>query len=140
MAAPGTPEGVTFDDAISVSINNLGQIAFQAQVQGPGVSIFDARGLWVADAGGDLHLIARAGGLFDVGGGDLREVNDVDLFTYTNAGEDGMPSAFNDLGQLAFRAVFKDGTEGVFVATVPEPAGLAALVVAAGLLRRRRKQ
>ena len=38
-----------------------------------------------------------------------------------DAGEDGTPTAFNDLGQLAFRAMFKDGTEGVFVATVPEP-------------------
>lgn len=140
MAAPGTPQGVTFNNPTSASINNLGQIAFEAHVQGPGVADFDTRGVWVTDAGGNLHLIARAGELFDVGGGDLRVVNDVDLFTHTNAGEDGMPTAFNDLGQLAFRAIFKDGTEGVFVATVPEPCAALAIVLAVPALFRRRRR
>ena len=141
MRAPGTPEGVLFNNPLFASINNLGQIAFDAHVQGPDVEDFDTRGIWVTDGGGSLHLIAREGELFDVGDGDLRLIDDLEMWTYTNAGEDGTPTAFNDLGQLAFRAMFKDGTEGVFVATVPEPgAALAIMLTVPALFRRRRRR
>ena len=138
--APGTPEGVRFNNALFPSINNLGQVAFTAHVQGPGVEDFHTRGIWATDLSGVLHLIAREGELFDVGGGDMRRIDSLEMWTVTNAGEDGMPSSFNDLGQVAFQAGFEDGSFGNFVATVPEPVGLATLVAAAGLLRRRRRE
>jgi len=59
-----------------------------------------------------------------------------------NAGgssDEGIQSALNDAGQLTFGARFTDGSEGVFVAVVPEPATalLAAAVGALVALRRR---
>ena len=49
---------------------------------------------------------------------------------YRHNGDDGgWPTALNDAGEFAFLAYFTDYTEGIFVATVPEPSTLALLLV-----------
>jgi len=143
---PGTPEGTRFrgvlsgDDLIpafeSPLLNDRGQIAFEALTTGP-LGEF-GRGIWASDPGGVLRLVAHTGEEFVVGPGDVRVVELLKL----NAGgssDEGIQSALNDAGQLTFGARFTDGSEGVFVAVVPEPATalLAAAVGALVALRRR---
>lgn len=61
--APGTATGVTFDTIDGdPQWNDLGQIAFRAELTGPGVNSTNRGGLW-AGAPGDLRLIAREGDL-----------------------------------------------------------------------------
>jgi hypothetical protein len=54
--------------------------------------------------------------------GDFRTISELNR-TDHNANSNGWPSAFNNLGQIAFWASFTDGSQGIFVsnkvATVP---------------------
>jgi len=61
-----------------------------------------------------LTLIAREGDLLDVDDGpdiDFRTISELD-FVDNSGNEDGRSSGFNDLEQIAFRALFTDGTSG----------------------------
>jgi hypothetical protein len=136
-AAPGGG-GTVFSDFGNPSINEAAWLAFTAILSGPGVSTANDRGIWVRDGAGQLHLIAREGNALDTGGGTSRTILSLDMFEGAAAGEDGFASAFNNAGQVAFRATFTDGSSGVFVASVPEPAGGVLLVGAALLCRRSR--
>lgn len=128
------------------AMNSVGQIAFGAQFTDIG-----GRGIWATDRQGVLHLIARSGSQIEVAPGDVRTILSV-LFSHaqfsdvTTGGQDGSPSSFNDRGELAFSAIFTDGSEGLFVSkavAVPEPATIAVGLL--GVLattcggRRRRK-
>jgi hypothetical protein len=42
-----------------------------------------------------------------------------------------------DGNQFAFRANFSDGTSGIYLATIPEPATLPLLAVLGGVMLRR---
>ena len=81
-----------------------------------------------------LTLIAREGDLLDVDDGprtDFRKVSFLN-FNRPNRLRIARTSGFNDLGQVAFRATFTDGTSGVFVSNlvaVPEPSSLALLAL-----------
>jgi hypothetical protein len=135
--APGAPPGVTFvnfgDDPV---INSAGQIAFLGVVQQTGVDRSNHRGIWAEDRAGDLHLIVRVGDQLEVAPNDFRTVRSVG-FIGGSGNEDGLPSGFNDLGQLAFYALFADDSEGIFVSNlvaVPEPstsllAGLSMMIL-----------
>ena len=138
--AAGTPNDVFYINAQEPSINNVGQVAFFANVRGPAVPDDDTTGIWATDPAGELHLVVREGTMFDVGGGDLRLIKHLNFWTGANAGEDGTQTSFNDLGQVTFIALFNDNTTGVFVATVPEPAALAVLALALPVLLRRRRR
>jgi len=125
------------------ALNGAGQIAFQAYYAN-GKGDFGS-GIWAEDLDGTLQLIARTGDLLDVSDDphleDLRTISDImfnfDLFEDTGTGnEDGRRSSFNDRGQLAFTALFTDGTSGVFVSNlvaVPEPT-TSCLVLACSLI------
>ena len=140
-AAPGTGAVYSqFDDPV---INAAGQTAFLAfLLTGNGVTFSNNAGLWATDPDGLLTLIARTGDLFDVNDDpftdDFRTISSVSFFA-NSSGEDGRATSFNDAGQLAFFLSFTDGSQGLFVASVPEPAGLAVLGLGgvALLLRRR---
>ena len=138
--APGTAAGVNFAGLTEPALNNAGQLAFRASLVGAGFDDTNGVGIWATDATGALRLIVRAGGVLEVGTGDFRTIDDLDMIL-RHGSSDGRASAFNDLGQLVFRASFTDGSEGVFVSdrvAVPEPGGLVVCGLAlAALLRRR---
>lgn len=61
MQVPGMESGVTFSGALSPPVlNEAGQIAFRAGLQGPGIDNSNRAGLWRADSDG-LELIVRTG-------------------------------------------------------------------------------
>jgi hypothetical protein len=130
--APGTQSGVQFSTLLARALNAAGQVAFSARLTGSGFS-FD-EGIWAQNRSGELILIARAGEQLDVDDGpglDLRTISSLS-FAGNSGNEDGRHSAFNDRGQLAFAAIFTDGTTGVFVSNrvaIPEPTSHVSFVV-----------
>jgi len=131
-AAPGTEPGVRFDDPENFAINGAGQVVFQSPLTGQGLTDANDRGIWAFDPAAGLALVVREGEPFDVGGGELRTIRELQF-----VGREGL----TDAGRFGFAATFTDGSAGVFVTVVPEPAPVAIAVVAAGavaFLRRRR--
>ncbi len=123
-------------------INASGQVAFMAQALDPDRPDQARDGLWATNTDDELELIALVGELFDVNDDplieDWRIISSVD-FANGSGGEDGLPNSFNDAGQLVFKLGFSDGSSGIFVATVPEPATACILAISAvNLLRPRR--
>jgi hypothetical protein len=118
----------TFSDGIPVGLraienpigfNDHGEVAFLAHLAGPGIDISNDTGIWAMDSQKILHLVAQTGRLFDVGGGDFRQIAGL------------YPADFNNAGQLVFGASFTDGSTGVFFADVnaiPEPSSLVLAV------------
>ncbi len=142
--APGTDAGVRFKAfAVDSVLNGSGQIASRGLLTGPGVNATNQNGIWATDPNGQLKLIARTGDLFDVNDSplidDFRTISLIDLVNFSG-GEDGRASSFNDAGQLVLRLEFTDDTEGIFVATVPEPGTVGLLALTWGLDRCRRKR
>jgi hypothetical protein len=122
----------------ALALNGRGQVVFVGSYAQEAEGPF-AFGIWGTDAAGNLGLIAVPGQSIDLGNGDVRQLSGVDYYGGTSS-EDGQPFAFNDLGQLAFRAHFTDGSHAIVVATVPEPAGLLLGAAMASLLLRRKRR
>ena len=148
--APGAPAGAKFRSVGGPRLNATGQIAFVGQLQSGagGVSLASDLGIWAQDRDGVLQMIVREGDLVDVDDGpgtDFRTVTGFSLFyPWRGTGnQDGRPSAFNDLGQLAFLASFTDRSSGIFVsslAAIPEPASVVlAAMTLVGLFHRPRR-
>lgn len=157
--APGTPAGAAFETFATPALNANGQVAFTAGLfiprqivrNGPivgnpagGVNSLNNSGLWATDMHGTLHLIAREGDLLEVAPNEFKTINSI-FFEGNTGNGDGRPSGFNDLGQIAFAASFREGGSGVFVSSVvavPEPTSLLAagmaLFVMASCTRRSR--
>lgn len=157
--APGLPTGVVFGDfgfaaeaaqeGGSFEVNGGGRVAFTARLRisaDADLELGDSpHGIWAEDLNGELQLIARTGGTIDVDPDpavvDERVVEYISSLgnLFGNASQ----QYFNDRGQILFTATFTDGTTGVFVSNlvaVPEPAGLALTIAAAGLLWRPRRR
>ena len=66
---------------------------------------------------GELELVARSGDTIEVAPGDVRTIQSLSMFTF-HGDDDGKARGLNDLGQVAFKASFTDGTNGVFVSNV----------------------
>lgn len=136
---------------LSIAANGLGQLAFLASTSKPGESL--AMGLFGVDAAGQLSLVARVGGMLDVNPdpevSDLRQIAGLSFASGAldgnqssgTGGEDGRRSGLSDFagGAVTFRAMFVDGSEGVFVAAVPGPGAMGVLVVGGVWLSRRRR-
>ncbi|MES1213772.1 MAG: choice-of-anchor tandem repeat NxxGxxAF-containing protein [Singulisphaera sp.] len=87
---------------------------------------------------GEWIIVARPGDPFQVAPGDVRTIASL---SFLQGGQSsGGPTPFNDLGQVAFSATFTDGSSGMFVASVPEPATvvLASVATLTLLMCRRR--
>jgi hypothetical protein len=127
--APGTPVGASFSSLDIPTLNHLGQIAFTAalKIGVGGVTDANDRGLWGQDATGGLQLIVREGDLMRVAPGDFRTISSF-IFYEGSVDDDDRGIGINDLGQVAFRASFTDGSSGVFVATIAVPEPSAALI------------
>lgn len=126
-------------ESAPVAINSHGQLAFIAQLVGPGVTASNDSGLWVESRSGELELILREGDQIAVAPNDLRQVAG---FEFRFGGAYG--SGFADNGRLAMRVRFLDGTEAIVINEsmfVPEP-GLANCLLALPPLSRywRRRQ
>ncbi len=115
--APGTPDGVVFAPTFpflppyeQLYMNAQNQMVFRASLSGPGVSETNRFGIWLAEPDGAVRLMARAGDSFDVGGGVLRQPQNVTfgLEAETLAGpQDGRRSPFNDNGEIAIWATWQ---------------------------------
>lgn len=122
--APGAGADVVFaGDAVAMqpafgamAMNGIGQMVFQARVEGPGVDATNNMGIWQHDPVVGLRLIVRHGDSIEVAPGDSRIVQNV-YFAYGSGGSDGRACPLNDTGQFAFWAWFTDGSQGVFVTT-----------------------
>ncbi|OWY71805.1 hypothetical protein B7486_09090 [cyanobacterium TDX16] len=93
--APGLGN-VSFLNFTSMTINNDGNLAFNATLTGMGVNADNDESIWVED-GGALHLIAREGDAAPGGG--------VYYILY--------PPALSANGEIAFSSFLKEGIDGV---------------------------
>ena len=134
--APDLPMGVVFlQDSFfggvgSFSFNSLGQVAMFGLVSGPGIDDTNDTGIWAEDLNGQLKLIVREGDELEVFPDDFRTITQIVSLLGESTGT-GHANSFNDRGQIAFRAKFTDGSEGIFVSNlvaIPEPSSVAILV------------
>ncbi len=127
--APDTPAGVLFSAfPLEIQMNHLGQIAFSAGLRGPGIDSSNGGGIWAQDTNGVLHLMVQRGEPFEVAPGDFRTIQYLNYLGHEFGGST-YGRAFNDRGEITFQAIFTDGSNGVFVARVPEPSSLSLLIV-----------
>jgi hypothetical protein len=127
IQAPGTAAGTIFglSDTL-LAFNDLGQVAFTSPISGGGSSAANNRGLW-AGAPGELQLIAREGDVIDLdpGPGELLKTisgnNGISFGFGMNSpfNNDSASAAFNDDGQIAWRATFTDATTAILLTTLP---------------------
>jgi hypothetical protein len=124
--APETPTGVVFTPTFQflspfneIYLNGVGQIAFRANLSGPGVGPTNSVGIWLADPDGTVNLIARAGDTIAAGGVQRQ----LGMVTFGAVGvpvvggpEDGRPVPLNDSGDLLFSAYFGSSGQGLFIA------------------------
>jgi hypothetical protein len=97
--APGLGPEVAFHSCNEVALNDLGDVAFAAELSGREVTPENARSVWVSK-GDKLKLVAQA----------MDEVPDIT----TGALFDGFERLFfNNRGQIAFQAKLREGTGGV---------------------------
>lgn len=140
---PGGPDGVVFGSFVvdflgdpTPEINDLGQVVFYANLTGTGVDPTNDRSIWAMDANGELILLARTGDVFDADSSseveDLRVISEVNIALGSNG-----RSSLNSSGEVAFQLEFTDGTQGVFVAMIPEPSSAAVLALSSLFCFRR---
>lgn len=126
-------EGVNLPTGFSLLdgplLNNIGNVAFSISEGGGDTS------LWIADLFGNLDRIVGTGDLFTVAEGDDRIVTAIKIGTTI----DGYRFLTDD-GTIAFALVFEDASEGIFTATIPEPASATLMLGALGLLLKRRRR
>lgn len=141
--APQNESGAVFLAVENPVINANGQVAFLAFLDNTTGGLADNFALYATDTEGQLIQIIREGQQFDVDDDpvvqDLRTVVDIGILEDTG-NQEGRPSGFNDQGQIAFRASFSDGSEGIFVSDlviIPEPSSLALLALCTPTLLRR---
>jgi hypothetical protein len=128
--APDLTANSRFTTLSTPIVNRAGQVAFEA-----GVNNSFLGHIFATDRQGNLRLIARAGSQIDVDDGpgvDLRTISQVFFESDGHVGVEDL-KGFNDRGQLAFYALFADGSSGVFVSNlvaVPEPASAWSCTIA----------
>jgi PEP-CTERM motif-containing protein len=118
--APGTGGDVNFNGFYNPVLNDAGQTAFIGGLTGAGVDSTNDRGIFATDLDGVLQLIAREGDLFDINPDPIVVENrTISLLNLVNnsGGSNGRATGLNNAGQLAFRLVFTDGTQGIFVSS-----------------------
>ena len=125
-----------------LALNALGQMAFysilKSDLGGVSGAIGNNAGLFAEDAGGSIFLLAQKGMPFTVAPGDIRTVSGIGSAAYSTGNEDGRASMLNNNGDLVFSLSFTNGSSGVFMTHIPEPATLCLLAMSLTLIRRRR--
>jgi hypothetical protein len=132
--APGLPAGVEYSNYIRAeeltSHPQLGPVfTFQTALAGPGVTTENDWAYFLGRLDADPVVLAREGDPITVAPGDVRTLQGISGWTDVNAP-----------GQIGILADFTDGSQGVFVVSVPDP-GAAAVgagaLIAIALTRRR---
>ncbi|MEO1534852.1 MAG: choice-of-anchor tandem repeat NxxGxxAF-containing protein [Planctomycetota bacterium] len=142
-AAPGAPganflalttSGNQTASEFQIGINNRSDIAFIADIRRPGFTR-NSRGLWAYSALQDeIVPIVIEDGFFDIS-----PAQDGSMFRVVTGISFDAETGFNNAGQLTFLLDFDDGSEGIFVTTIPAP-GVLALGAAVGVLAARRRR
>ena len=126
--APGLPDGVVFHGDMftfwRLTANGRGQLAFQSYLSGPGVDMTNDQSIWQYDPIVGLKLVLRTGDEIEVADGDLRTVSQFS-WSAGSGGSDGRQSGFNDVGQLAIKVDFDDGTDAIIVTADTDADGTA---------------
>lgn len=131
--------GASISTFENFDLNALNYVAFRAALTD------GTHGLFVYDPNEDEYIkIIRIGELFEVAEGDFRVVQsivygDSSISTSGSGGSDGRRMGFNNHNQLTFRARFTDGTQGIFVANVPEPSSAVIFALTTLMLGRRKR-
>jgi hypothetical protein len=124
--APGAPAGVVFTNSFQflppfeeLYMNARNQIAFRANLGGPGVGSTNSVGIWLAEPDGTLNLVVRAGDTISTGGSRklaLVTLGQVGVPVVAGS-EDGRASPLNDRGELLFAAYLENPSgQGLFIA------------------------
>ena len=92
------------------------QIAFGAYLSDLNAAGQHTAAIYLFDPSGGLQMILRDDQLIDIGG-QWRTIRGIDTGSL----------ALNNSGQLAFLTAFDDGSSGVLIATIPEPAASVLL-------------
>jgi len=114
---PGADPGVQYHLLYPSDINERGQVYFRAQLRGEGVEISNDRALFGMDTDGVVKMLLREGDTMDVSRTGIPDLRIIDSLY---EGRPNDPAYLNDSGQVAFKASFVDGTQGVFITNVGE--------------------
>jgi MYXO-CTERM domain-containing protein len=139
----GAPLGgdAYFTSFSSTAMNSLGQIAFQALLNGNGIAGGPGgnnSGIFAYTPAGGICLVARTADLFEVAPGDFRQISSLGGIV-SSGGSDGRVRSLNDNGLLVFQLDFTDGTSGIFTASIPSPSAAALLALGFLAASRRRR-
>ena len=129
------PDGGTFTSfGGTYAENDLGEVVFSAIVTG---SPYTGTQWFGTTPTGQIQELLAVGQTFMVNGVP-ETISGFGVNVIDSGGEDGLTNAWNDQGELAATIDFSNGTGGVFLVAVPEPASLALLTIPALALLRRR--
>ena len=107
------PVDALFDKFLELALPGEGGPVFLAKLKGkkpPGAKA--NTGIWAQDLAGDVHKVVRTGDDLPVDTGTKRV--SILQFLPVVLGVPGQGRGFNEDGFLTFRAIFTDGTEGVY--------------------------
>lgn len=113
--APGLP-GVSFSSVNDFGPHPAGSIPFPAYLSGTGVNADNDQSYWLKDVGSSPLLIVREGDLFDVGGGVMRNIGQIDPSVQAPQGP-----GYTSSRQMVIGLHFWGGTSGIFSTSVPVP-------------------
>ncbi len=115
LEAPGAPAGVYFTNTYQLPpfeeffMNGRNEVVLQSDLDGPGsdTNLFRNTGIWLAEPDGRVIPVARTGQMMDIGGGTLRELQNVtfgDNPPSLGGPADGRARLINNAGQILFWA------------------------------------
>jgi hypothetical protein len=114
--------GVEYGKLSSPAINSAGSVALVVSLSGGAVSAgVNDHAILLFDAAGAATVVARTGETMNISG-TPKTIKFLSMLS-NYGGEDGQPRAFNDIGQIAFWALFTDDTSGIFVTIGPDDDG-----------------
>ncbi len=113
--APGLP-GVNFSSVNEFGPHPAANIPFPAYLSGAGVNGDNDQSYWLKDVGSSPRLIVREGDLFDVGGGVMRNIGQINTSIQAYQGP-----GYTSNRQMVIGLSFWGGTSGIFTANIPPP-------------------
>lgn len=144
MQAPGLSPGMLLttpsNPSVGYAMNSLGYLVFRSRFGSiDGTVTGDA--IFMADPNGNLDAVAWTGQSVEVLPGVFKTINSLTVFDIgeSTGGEDGA-RVLNNVGQLITPVGYTDGTKGILIATIPEPATAGFALIGVSLLRRRMRR